>query len=166
MNPWSGAGPELAIAGLTYAATAVAAYLVAGAGGLAVVTVIAVAAALVAMRSLLPQHKPETARTLRDKPAAQTISGYSRRRFVVRNASGASAFYESELRPVLEHILAARLAERHDTNLYADPETGRETLGDQLWYWIDPGLAGERRKRDRGIPPRTLARLINRLEDI
>lgn len=164
MNPWRGAGGELGIAAATYGVIAVAAYLVAGPEGLAVVTVVTAAIALAAARLLLPTHKLETTRTLRDKPTAQSISGYSRRRFVVAHASETSGFYEGEMRPVLEHILAARLAERHDTNLYTDPDAAREALGESLWYWVDPDQSTERAKRQRGIPPRTLARLIDRLE--
>ena len=37
-------------------------------------------------------------------------------------------FYDSELRPVLEHLLAARLAERHGVNLYQDPDAARRLL--------------------------------------
>jgi hypothetical protein len=164
VNPWRGSGPEITIAGTTYAVIAIAAYLVAGPEGLAVVTVVTAAIALAAVRLLLPNHKPEVTRKLRDKPAARSISGYSRRRYVVAHASETGGFYESEMRPVLEHILAARLAERHNTNFYTDQETARNLLGENLWYWVDPDKSTERVKRQRGIPPRTLARLIDRLE--
>jgi hypothetical protein len=166
MNPWRGAAPELAIAGITYLAIAVAAYLVAGPEGLGVATVIAAAVALAAQRLLLPMPRAEAVRTLAEKQTTQSISGYSRRRFIVQHASETSTFYEAELRPVLEHILAARLAERRDTNLYADPEQARMALGDQLWYWVDPDQADERAKNHKGIPPRTLARLIDRLDTL
>lgn len=164
MNPWRGTGPELAIAGAAYVAVAVAGFLVAGAAGVAVVSVAAATLALAATRLLVPQHTAEESRTLRDKPAAQSISSYSRRRFVVANASETAGFYESELRPVLEHILAARLAERHQMNLYTDPASAEARLGPDLWFWIDPAQATGRARRQRGIPPRTLARLIDRLE--
>jgi hypothetical protein len=39
-------------------------------------------------------------------------------------------------------------------------------LGDQLWYWVDPDQADERAKNHKGIPPRTLARLIDRLDTL
>jgi len=91
-------------------------------------------------------------------------------------------FYNSELRPVLEHLLAARLAarlaERHGVHLYQDPEAARKLLcrsprDADLWPWIDPAPQTTRPKtsvRDaaeqRGIPRRTLARLIDRLEQL
>jgi hypothetical protein len=88
-------------------------------------------------------------------------------------------YYDVQLRPVLEHLLAARLAERHDINLYRDPEKARQLLcrtprDEGLWRWIDPGTRPERSAPERsrpgherrGIPRHTLARLIDRLEKL
>jgi hypothetical protein len=84
--------------------------------------------------------------------------------------------YDAELRPTLQHLLAARLAEQHEVNLYNDPAAARRLLlrdtepgtvsrhGDQLWYWVDPTRPAETRPNIRGIPPRTLAVIIDRLE--
>jgi hypothetical protein len=74
---------------------------------------------------------------------------------------------------VLEHLLAARLAERHGVHLYQDPDAARRLLcrhprDADLWPWIDPQTRPETSARgatsERGIPRRTLARLIDRLE--
>jgi hypothetical protein len=84
-------------------------------------------------------------------------------------------YYDSELRPVLEHLLAARLAERHDVNLYQDPDAARGLLcrnprDADLWRWIDPATRPASPPKGvtdkRGIPRRTLARLIDRLEKL
>jgi hypothetical protein len=166
VSTWRGAGTELALTGTCYAAVLVAGYLVTGVAGAAVVSVVAAALFLVAMRALLPGSEADAARTIREKQVAQPISGYSRRRYVVAHSAESAAFYESDLRPVLEHILAARLAENHDTNLYSSPAVAASLLGDALWYWIDPDRATDRVKRRRGIPTRTLARLIDRLEHL
>jgi hypothetical protein len=166
-GPWQGTGPELTIAGAAYVATAAAAYAVAGAGGLAAVSVVAAALAVAAVRALLPSREPEAARTFQEKPAAQSISGYSRRRYTVAYARETPQSYENELRPVLEHVLAARLAEHHGVNLYHEPARAREVVNDPaVWYWIDPSEAQARQRRATGIPPRTLARLIHRLEQL
>ena len=166
-GPWEGAGPELAIAGAAWVATSAAAYAVAGAGGLATVSIAAAALAVAAARTLLPRREPEAARTLQDKPAEQLISGYSRRRWVVAHAHETAQFYEHELRPALEHVLAARLAEHHGVNLYHEPGRAHEIVNDPaVWYWIDPDQAQARQQRGTGIPPRTLARLIHRLEQL
>ena len=81
--------------------------------------------------------------------------------------------YDTELRPVLEHLLAARLAERHGVHLYQDPDAARRLLCGQprdagLWRWIDPQTRPQARdsQERRGIPSRTLARLIDRLEKL
>ena len=75
---------------------------------------------------------------------------------------------------MLEHILAARLADGHGVNLYTEPDAARQafcrTRADEaLWPWIDPAqaLGADDRHRERhGIPRRTLARLITRLEQL
>jgi hypothetical protein len=83
------------------------------------------------------------------------------------------AFYNDELRPVLEHLLAARLAQRHGVHLYQDPAAARALLcrdfrDADLWTWIDPATRPGESPRglaeQPGIPQRTLTRLIDRLE--
>ena len=95
-------------------------------------------------------------------------------RVVVQAASESLSFYQAELRPVLEHLLAARLAERHGVHLYDDPEAARRLLcltsrDADLWRWIDPAtrppsITGRGATTERGIPRRTLTRLVDRLE--
>jgi hypothetical protein len=173
---WRGTGPELAVAGVLVGAAAVAGYATAGWAGLSVVAIAATALAMLVLRGLLPAGTPDEGKTAREKRRAQTLTGYSHRRFVVQSAIASRGFYDSELRPVLEHLLAARLAERHGVNLYTDPAAARRLLcrgarDAGLWAWVDPGTRPsgepERRHRDadrRGIPRHTLARLIDRLE--
>jgi hypothetical protein len=179
VSPWRGTTPELLTAGIVVAAAGLAGYAVAGWAGLTVVAVVAAASAMVLVRALLPQLTPDAARKAREKARARTLTGYSHRRFVVHNAMTSQNYYDVELRPVLEHLLAARLAERHAINLYQDPERARRLLcrnprDDRLWRWIDPGTRPERSAREgprsghegRGIPRHTLARLIDRLEKL
>lgn len=175
VSPWRGTRPELVTAGALVAATAVAGYATAGWPGLSVVAITTAAIALLVLRALLPQLTPDQAKKARDKPTARTLSGYSHRRFVVRTAMTSRGFYDGELRPVLEHLLAARLAERHGVNLYQDPAAARALLcrssrDADLWDWVDPATRPETRPRGTpeqpGIPRRTLARLIDRLEKL
>ena len=179
VSPWRGTTPELLTAGIVATAAAVAGYAVAGWAGLTVVAVAAAAGVMVLVRALLPQLTPDAARKAREKPLARTLTGYSHRRFVVHNAMTSQNYYDVELRPVLEHLLAARLAERHDINLYKDPEKARQLLcrtprDEGLWRWIDPATRPERSALERpqpgherrGIPRHTLARLIDRLEKL
>jgi len=176
VSPWRGTTAELVTAGVAVAVTAVAAYAVAGWAGMAVVAVVTAAGVMVLLRFLLPQLTPDAARKARERPRPRMLTGYSHRRFMVNNAMTSQNYYETELRPVLEHLLAARLAERHGIHLYQDPDAARRLLCRNprdagLWRWIDPtpkGIRPQTRESQerRGIPRHTLARLIDRLEKL
>jgi hypothetical protein len=175
ISPWRGTAPELLIAAVAVTAVAVAGYAMAGWAGLSAVAVATAAIALLVLRALLPQLTPDEATKARERPATRTLTGYSRRRFVVQTAMTSQHYYDSELRPVLEHLFAARLAERHGVHLYQEPDAARTVLSRtardaDLWRWIDPATRPDTVPRDaserRGIPRRTLARLIDRLEKL
>jgi len=175
VSPWRGTRPELAIAAVLVAAACVTGYLMAGWPGLAAVVTAAAAVTLAILRALLPKLPPEAARTARKKPTARALSGYAQRRYVVETGMSSLAAYQGELRPVLEHLLAARLAQRHGVHLYQDPAAARALLcrdprDADLWAWIDPATRSKEARRGRaersGIPRRTLARLIDRLETL
>ena len=175
VSPWRGTAPELVVAGVLAGTTALAGYAMAGWAGLSAVTIATAAIAMLVLRALLPKLTPDEARKARDKPPARPLSGYPHRRYVVRTSSTSRGFYDHELRPVLEHLLAARLAERHGVHLYQDPAAARRLLcrnprDADLWPWIDPGTRPETSPREaserRGIPQATLSRLIDRLEKL
>ena len=171
---WRPALPELAVAAAMVAAAALAAAAVAGWPGVVVTAAVTAAVALLLLRAIVPRSAAQALRQKKDKQRARSISGYAQRRFIVATSLASRAMYESDLRPVLEHILAARLAENHAVNLYSEPEAARRafcrTRGDQrLWRWIDPAQAldtGARADKKNGIPSRVLSRLITRLEQL
>jgi len=171
---WRPAVPELVIAVITIAATTLAAAAVSGWPGAATVAVATAVIALLMLRGLIPRSAAQALRLKRDKGRTRPIHGYAQRRFVVDTSLSSRPMYESDLRPVLEHVLAARLAERHAVNLYTEPDKARQafcrTRSDaSLWSWIDPAQALDadaRASRRHGIPRRTLARLITRLEQL
>jgi len=171
---WRSAQPELVIAAIAVVASALAGAAVAGWPGVVVVAAATAVIALLLLRGIIPRSAAQTQRLQRDKQRARSISGYAQRRFVVATSLTSRPMYESDLRPVLEHILAARLAERHAVNLYTEPAEARKafcrTRGDErLWRWIDPGQtlgADERARQKHGISGRTLSRLITRLEQL
>lgn len=171
-SPWHGTAPELTIAAVGVVVTAAGGYALAGWDGMAVVAITAAAIAVLVLRSLLPQGIADAVKRAREKPAAKAVRGYSHRRFVVQNSVSNRAFYDLELRPVLEHLLAARLSERHGVNLYQDPAAARRLFckhrGDTaLWRWIAPDGANEQPQPNRrGIPRHVLLRLIERLEKL
>jgi hypothetical protein len=173
LSPWWGIKPELILIAALAAVAGTAGYVMAGWAGLSVVVIAAAAVVLVVLRVLLPRLTPDPLRTARAKPTARPVSGYGQRLLAVQNATSSLAYYHDELRPVLEHLLAARLAERHGVHLYQDPQTARRLLcrdlhDADLWAWIDPATRPKESPRGHaersGIPRRTLARLIDRLE--
>ena len=171
---WRPALPELIIAAVAVTAAALAAAAVAGWPGVVVVAAVTAVIAVALLRALVPRSAAPPPRRQQDKQRARAIHGYAQRRFVVATSLASRPLYESELRPALEHVLAARLAERHAVNLYTEPDKARaafcRTRGDQsLWPWIDPAqqlTSVQREEHRHGIPRRTLARLITRLEQL
>jgi hypothetical protein len=170
------------IAAVAVAATAVAGYVVAGPDALTVIFIATAVAALVVVRWLLP---PAPEPEILDAGTDSVKTGWASYRYWhsladLRDGIAARAAYEARLRPSLEHLLAARLAERHGVNLYSDPEQARRLLcpgqrDHDLWAWIDPARAlrpdelTSLRSSDSerpGIPRRTLERLMNRLEQL
>lgn len=173
VNGWRGCVPELCVTAVLVAVTTGAAWGYAGAG-VAVITLIIWAVVLLAgLRALLAAPETESVRALPENPSGRTgFSGMWRASRTLSAASEAMVSYDAELRPTLQHLLAARLSERHGINFYADPAAARALLlggsaghrADALWYWLDPARPAETRQRQRGIPPRTLAAILDRLE--
>jgi hypothetical protein len=171
---WRPALPELVIAAIAVTAAALAAGAVAGWPGVAAVVVAVAVIALLMLRVIVPHAAAQTLRMKKAKQRARAIHGYAQRKFVIANSLTTGQVYEADLRPVLEHVLAARLSENHAVNLYNDPEAARQAFcrtrrDASLWRWIDPVQApapSGRAPRSRAIPRRTLARLITRLEQL
>jgi hypothetical protein len=171
---WRPAFPELVISAIAVAAAAVAAAAVSGWPGVVTVAVAVAVLALLLLRGLIPRSAGHALRLARNKQQARSIHGYAQRRFVVKRSYSSRPMYESDLRPALEHVLAARLAERHAVNLYTDPDAAKRVFcrtraDESLWPWIDPKQALDadgRARNNRGIPRRTLRRLITRLEQL
>jgi hypothetical protein len=167
---WRAAAPELVIAATLVAFTSVAVYLYAGRGTAVVAVVIWAVVALAALRWIVPPTARPLAEQVPWLGAGRTsFTGYWRKRAMLADASASMVSYDTELRITLQHLLAARLAERHGVSLYTDPEAARRLLLPRasdgvLWYWLDPLRPAVSDQKRRGIPPRTLVAIINRLE--
>ena len=171
--------PELTIAASAVAAAAAAGYALAGPMAVALVAMVSGVAGLILLRFLLP---PRPARPAGEDlsgpdpavppPVLSTFTGTWRRQSRLADAQASRPAYEAGLRPQLEHLLASRLAERHGISLYDDPDAARDAFTggqpgyDVLWTWIDPARPAvtDRAGDLPGIPFRTLARIIDRLE--
>jgi hypothetical protein len=171
---WREATPELIIAAIAVAAAALAAAAVSGWPGVVAVAVGVSTLALIVARALIPRSAAQPVRRAKDKQHARAISGYAQRRFIVSTSLTSRPMYEADLRPVLERILAARLADSRGVNLYTEPARARAAFcrsraDESLWPWIDPEQtlsSNDRASQRTGISRRTLARLITRLEQL
>ena len=167
---WRAAAPEICIAAVLVAIAAATGYVAAGLPGAAVVVIGAAVVALVVMRAITPLGTPPGDVRVTDAEAVPvTFTGYWRRRAGLVDGTQSLAAYDAVLRGTLQHLLAARLAERHGISLHDDPDAARRLLcprDDALWYWVDPARPPAQAGKQAGIPPRTLARLIDRLEQL
>ena len=168
---WREAVPEVIIAAVVVAVAAVTGYAAAGLAGTAVVVTGAAVAALALLRGLAPKasgaHDDDPPVDYEAVPA--TFTGYWRKRAGLADGTQSGPAYDAELRGTLQHLLAARLAEHHGVSLRDDPAAARRLLcprprDERLWYWVDPARPAVTQAKAPGIPPRTLARLIERLE--
>jgi len=169
---WRAAVPEIWIAAVVVALAGAAGFVAAGLAGTAVVVLVAAVVALVVMRAITPLGAVPGDLHITDAEAVPaTFTGYWRKRAGLVDGTQSMTAYDAQLRGTLQHLLAARLAERHGISLGDDPDAARRLLcprprDDALWYWLDPARPPVTTGRQPGIPPRTLAQLIDRLEQL
>jgi hypothetical protein len=169
---WQECLPELGAAAFLVLSTSLAVYAYAGLGTAVLLVSGWAIVALVALLALAPMaSKPLAEPDQRSVRGHTSFLGFWRKRSVLRDATASMAAYDAEVRPTLQHLLAARLAERHGVSLDADPAAARRLLlpghGDQaLWFWLDPLRPAENDNDRRGIPPRTLAAIFDHLEKL
>jgi hypothetical protein len=170
---WRSAVPEICVAAIVIAVAGVAGYAAAGLPGSVLLVTIGLVAALVVLRILAPPPAP--AHDVGQRPDTEalpvTFAGYWRNRAGLVDGTKSMTVYDAQLRGTLQHLLAVRLAERHGISLHDDPGAARRLLcprprDDRLWHWVDPARPPTTTGTRAGIPPRTLARLIDRLEQL
>ena len=170
---WAAARRELTIAACLVVALTAAAWTLLGAGTAGIVALICVALGLAAMRTLIePRTEPgEQPPTYYDAPT-QSFAGFWRAQFELSAGTKSLSAWDLNTRHRLQNLLAARLSERHGISLLDEPEAARRAFvgtsrRTDLWYWIDPERPTPPDASSRpGIPPRTLAALIRRLEQL
>lgn len=178
---WHSARREIAVAaGLVIAITA-AFWILYGSVTAGIVALFCCVIALVALRPLIgPHQRPENPpEPYYDMPSTSFV-GFWRTQTDLADAMASMSAWDLTTRHRLQNLLAARLAEHHGISLAEDPKAARAVFigtsagrdgvskaAVDLWYWIDPERptlpdAASR----RGIPPRVLAALIHRLEQL
>ncbi|MGW4290017.1 hypothetical protein ACWEIK_24120 [Streptomyces sp. NPDC004673] len=75
-------------------------------------------------------------------------------------ADDGEAHFDAVMRPQLQRLFAARLAERHGVAMYRNPRRARALVGAELWPWIDP----EATAPQPALPQPVLRSLLDRLE--
>lgn len=170
---WASARRELIVAACLVCGLTAAAWALLGAATAGTVVLICVALGLVAMRTLIEAHvePDEQLDSYHDVPT-QTFAGYWRTQFELNAGTKSLSAWDLNTRRRLQNLLAARLSERHGISLLDEPDAARSafigtTRRTDLWYWIDPERPTPSDASSRpGIPPRTLAALIQRLEQL
>lgn len=170
---WRSATRELAVAtGLVVALTATA-WVLLGAVTASIVALVCIALGLVALRTLIdPRSRGEDDPAFDLDAPVQSFAGFWRTQFELNASMRSLSAWDMNTRRRLQNLLAARLSERHGISLLEQPEaamrafTGPSRNAD-LWYWIDPQRPTPADASSRpGIPLRTLAALIRRLEQL
>ena len=169
---WRACVPELVIAAILIAASTVAVYFYAGLAAAEIMITVWAVVALVLLRLLVPPPTataPDEEQDRRGGRGSTSFIGFWRKRGLLVDASASLASYDAQLRVTLQHLLAARLSERHGISLYTDPAGAQRAFltsagESDLWFWLDPERPAVTEQGRRGISPRTLAVIIDRLE--
>jgi hypothetical protein len=74
--------------------------------------------------------------------------------------------YDHGARPLLARLAQSALAERHRVDAAADPAGARRLVGDEIWPLVDPSRPPSFDSKAPGVGPRTLARIVDRLEQL
>ncbi|WP_460110669.1 hypothetical protein [Streptomyces sp. YKOK-J1] len=130
----------------------------AAAGGLALITAVALAMARHAAGAAAQDSGYRRQVRLLDS-RAPVLGGW--RRIVAKSLSNdGQAHLDTLMRPQLQRLFAARLAERHGVALYRNPQRARALIGAELWPWVDP----EATTPQPTLPEAVLRSLLDRLE--
>lgn len=80
----------------------------------------------------------------------------------VRHGLSVEDGYTHTLRPGIQRLYAARLAERHGISLRTQPDRAAAVIGPEVWPWIDPGRAAP----EGTVPPQVLRAVVDRLDEL
>jgi len=155
----------IAVAGLLGAAVVLAAGYAAGGqvGLLAVVALAAVAGLLTARLRIPPPVRPPPRQGQR---SGGEFTAYRRIQSALALAQTSQRLFDYTARPLLQRLLTALLADRRRLDLTKDPQAAREAVGEDLWPLMDPARPASGNSRPPGVSEQTIARIVDRLEDL
>jgi hypothetical protein len=156
----------IAVGALLGAAVMLAAGYAAGGqvGLLAVAALAAVAGLLTARLRIPPPVRPPPPR--QEERAGGEFTAYRRIQSALALGQTSPRLFDYTARPLLQRLLAALLADRRRLDLTGDPQAAREAVGDDLWPLIDPARPASGDSRPPGVSEQTVARIVDRLEDL
>jgi hypothetical protein len=181
MGGWHSARREIAVAGGLVIALTAALWILYGSVTASIVALSCCAIALAALRPLIgPHQRPESPPEPYYDTPSSSFAGFWRTQTDLADAMASMSAWDLTTRHRLQNLLAARLAEHHGISLAEDPQAARAAFigagpgrdgvskaAVELWYWIDPERPTPADAASRkGIPPRVLAALIHRLEQL
>ena len=154
-----------ALAGL---AALAAGLFAAGPAGLVFVATLLGAVAVVAAWAALPAPLPRRRRPRRatGRTTGADFSSYQDIRGRVSWGAVGRRHFDTAMRPLLYRLFAARAADRHRVDVASDPAAARRLLGPWMWELLDPGRPITTDSDAPGIDAATLARIVDRLEEL
>jgi len=157
----------IAVVALLGAAVMLAAgYAAGGQVGLLAVVALAAVAALLTARLRIPPPAREPRPPRPERPVGGEFTAYRRILSALALAQTSPRLFDYTARPLLQRLLAALLADRRRLDLTRDARAAREVVGDDLWPLIDPARPASGDSRPPGVSEQTIARIVDRLEDL
>jgi hypothetical protein len=74
--------------------------------------------------------------------------------------------YDHGVRPLLARLVQSILLDHHRVDAVADPVRARRLVGDEIWPLVDPSRPPSFDTKAPGADLRTLARIVDRLEQL
>ena len=74
--------------------------------------------------------------------------------------------YDHGVRPLLARLMQSVLLDHHRVDAVADPARARRLVGDEIWPLVDPTRPPSFDSKAPGADLRTLARIVDRLEQL
>jgi hypothetical protein len=143
-----------------------AGYAVGGPAGVFAAAALVAVVALLAARLRIPAGRHRPWALARPGGADQEFASYRRIENALSRARTSRRDFDRSTRPLLQRLAAALLAERRRVDLAKNPCAARAAVGEDVWPLLDPSRPASGDERRPGVSAQTLARIIDRLEDL